>query len=483
METQSFSFDTLHQMYERAPTVQRIVNRKVVEEKDLNEVTNYVKKYFFPLKTGGSMVWDSGNGQFFFYPKETLNDVYLNRFPEEVKKWYGKNYFVLYDMVNDLSLPTISGTKLNMCKGFKHKAKPYNEYSGETKEKVNSMLNHIKLVIANKDDNAYKYIINWLARMCQGKKNTTILYLKSQGGTGKSTFTDFILEWVLGWQICVKAVAEVLTTPYNKPLCGKLLAMFEELPTFRENQWSGVSGKLKDLATGTQLGYTEKYEKCFQAENITNFIINTNVEAIKHSEDRRYFIADISLEKQQDYKYFALIKDNCYNQEVGEAFFSLMCSIDVSNFHPERDMPETRAKLNAIASRLESTYQYLKECFILKRKGIIKCPTTELYRDYCDYCDSAHKRAIGKHEFFEKLRELKILPNVSNGRQRYNVTIETLNAIAEKRKWISDYDEYTDKIEDPTEDNIEDENVLVIHNHKYEKILKQMKKIFPNLEV
>ena len=75
METQSFSFDTLHQMYERAPTVQRIVNRKVVEEKDLNEVTNYVKKYFFPLKTGGSMVWDSGNGQFFFYPKETLNDV------------------------------------------------------------------------------------------------------------------------------------------------------------------------------------------------------------------------------------------------------------------------------------------------------------------------------------------------------------------------------------------------------------------------
>ena len=345
------------------------------------------------------------------------------------------------------------------------------------------MLNHIKRIISNNEEASYNYIIKWLSVMCKGKKNSTILYLKSKGGTGKSTFTDFILEWVLGFQICVKAQVEVLTTPYNKSLCGRLLSIWEELPTFTENQWHAVSGKLKDLATGTQLAYTEKYEKTFQAENITNFIINTNVDAIKHSEDRRYFIADISLERQQDYKYFSLIKENCYNKEVGECFFNYMCEIDTSKFHPERDMPETKAKLNAIASRLETPYQYLKDCFILKRKSI-KCVSTELFKDYCDYCMLNHKRALGKIEFFTKLREIKIEKKKINGTEKFIIDISILDTIARNNKWISEFDEYeNEKNDDPTEEGIDDENILIIHNPKYHKILKKMKSVFPNLKL
>jgi hypothetical protein len=88
MENQNFSLETLNQLYEQAPLLQKIVNKKVVEQKDITQATNYVKKYFFPLKSGGSFVWDNDKDvwQFMFYPKETLNDVYLNRFPSEVKE-------------------------------------------------------------------------------------------------------------------------------------------------------------------------------------------------------------------------------------------------------------------------------------------------------------------------------------------------------------------------------------------------------------
>ncbi len=47
-----------------------------------------------------------------------------------------------------------------------------------------------------------------------------------------------------------------------------------------------------------------------------------------------------------------------------------------------------------------------------------------------------------------------------------------------KKKGCNDDDD-----NDATEDGIDNENILVIHNPKYEKILKKMKSIFPNLKL
>lgn len=485
---ETFSTATLEQMYQRAPFLQRIENRKVIEERDLTEATTYIKKYFFPLKSGGCMVYDKysmkidkewvDKWQFFYYPKETLYDVYLKKFPEELRKWYNNKFHNLYEIINDLKLPLISGNKINMCKNFLHKSKPYSLYPEQIRDGVQMMLNHIKEVISSNNEALFKYVINWLAKMCQGGKNSTILYLKSIGGTGKSTFTDFIFFYVLGIGICLKANVEVLTTQYNKALCGVLLALFEELPTFNESQWHYVSGKLKDLATGTQMSYTEKYEKSFQAENLTNIIINTNVDALKA--DRRICWLDISIARLKDYDYFSKLRNICFNKEVGEAFFSYLCEVDVSEFQEERDMPETKAKLNSISSRLESPFQYVKEMFILKQKQI-KASSKQFFLDYCDYCNLTHKKAYGRNEFWEKLKEINILKKKSNGQNKVVVSLETLNEMAEKRRWINEHDEY-EQIEEE-EDEIDDENTIVINPKKYHKILKQMKKLFPNLKL
>ena len=68
-------------------------------------------------------------------------------------------------------------------------------------------------------------------------------------------------------------------------------------------------------------------------------------------------------------------------------------------------------KLNAIASRLDTVYSFLKDMYILRRKNI-KAKTSELSRQYEEYCQSNNKKSVGKHGFFEKLKEINIVYTV-----------------------------------------------------------------------
>jgi hypothetical protein len=58
---------------------------------------------------------------------------------------------------------------------------------------------------------------------------------------------------------------------------GKLFVVFEELPVMNKNEWNMCDSKLKDMATGTEMGFADKNVKRVQAENINNYIIITNV--------------------------------------------------------------------------------------------------------------------------------------------------------------------------------------------------------------
>ena len=103
----------------------------------------------------------------------------------------------------------------------------------------------------------------------------------------------------------MKANADPLRTSYKKIL--KLLVLFEELPTFSVNEWSAISGKLKDMATSDTMFFRDLYEKAFEGDNINNYVINTNVDAIKSADGRRYFIVPFSSHRCGDHKYWAKV--------------------------------------------------------------------------------------------------------------------------------------------------------------------------------
>jgi hypothetical protein len=139
---------------------------------------------------------------------------------------------------------------LNECKGFlRKKYKPYDEYSDEIKEGVEMMLDMIKQISCNSQEDVYDAYIKYLSQLCRGIKTEVIIYKKGEQGIGKSTETDFLINYVLGKDICLLSGTEPLTSNFNKCFLGKLFVVFEELPTFGPKEWEAVSSKLKTLTT------------------------------------------------------------------------------------------------------------------------------------------------------------------------------------------------------------------------------------------
>ena len=125
-------------------------------------------------------------------------------------------------------------------------------------------------------------------------------------------------------------------------LLGKLFVVFEELQFFSEKEWRAVDSELKDLITGDNASYCDKYEKRFDSKNINNYIVNTNHASIKSVNGRRYLVFDINPSKMNDFKYFEKIR-SCFNDIVGHAFYCYLIEIDTENFN-SLDIPITQAK-------------------------------------------------------------------------------------------------------------------------------------------
>ena len=298
-------------------------------------------------------------------------------------------------------------------------------------------------ITCSNDAQMFDCLVKYYAQICKGIKTEVILYKKSIEGVGKSTESDFMMDYVLGRDVAVIGNSDPLLTPFNKCLMGKLLIVFEELPTFSDAQWQCVSSKLKTLTTEKHTYYQDKYEKQMYAENLHNFIVNTNVEAIKSSDGRRIAILEISHAKFRDHAYFEALRSSCFNDTVGEAFFSyLMTKIDVSNFYGQRDFPETDKKKTAIANLLPLVHKFLKFEYLLKNEQIDKILTSNFYYCFTSYCLNIGVKTIGRNDFYDKLSELGINRSTkTNGNFYFTVPMEKLQQLASKYKWLCKYDD------------------------------------------
>ena len=157
----------------------------------------------------------------------------------------------------------------------------YDECSKEQKKGVQMMLDFIKTVWASGDEEQYKYLISWISNMIHGNKNQMLLYAKSTTeGIGKSTLTEFLMDYVIGRNLSIQPSSDVITTGNNNSLFGKLFVCFEELKSSKA-EWAKMSSCLKEWITSDTISYSEKYMVSYTAKNINNYIINTNTEAVR----------------------------------------------------------------------------------------------------------------------------------------------------------------------------------------------------------
>jgi len=454
----------------------------------MDQCREYVTKYFYPLNTSQHvMVSYDEDGKPVYEIKEdqTIKKVYFNRLPKDVCDYYFKKYDKIRSLTCELNKPTLFDNYFNTCPSFLHALKPYDSFNNEIKNKVRVMLDCIKTIWASGDDEQYDYIIKWFSNMARGGKNQSVLYLRGDEGIGKSTITDFMMKHVIGSRLSLMSGSGPLLSNFNIILYSKLLVVYEELENFSTSQWQVVSSRIKRDVTSTTCSYEKKNETSFVGKNINNIIINSNVDAIKNDEGRRYFILDLSNEKKGDSKFWDSIY-KCMNNEVGEAFFSYLHTVDLSDYH-DQNFPSTQAKQDAIVKRLESVAKFIKDNYILRRIDM-NINLQNLYYSYREYCTNTGSKIEHKIEFNSRMTKYKLEGKKSgNDHNKFNYKLDYLMEIATKNKWLHKTDVYflgPDEIsfdDDPLESGVKDdekeiETVKDKEINELKKTIEELKK-------
>ncbi|RYE57683.1 MAG: hypothetical protein EOP48_05260 [Sphingobacteriales bacterium] len=437
-----FSFTKLNKLYETGVL------------KDHLEAKNYIEKFFCPLTNGEHAHME--NGKATIVPKETMKEVYLNRFPDEIIKWYTKKT-IPKQLICDVTKSQIGDRFVNIAPQMFKDRKEYSTFTQKSRDGVKRMIAFLKEVWCDNDKAQLQYVLKWFACVLKGKKNQSILYVKSIEGVGKSTFTDFFIQYVLGSELHAKGDKECLCSPYNLDLMGKPFVIFEELPVMNKNEWNVCDGKLKDMATGTEMNFCEKYQKKFRAANINNYCIITNHKAIKRPDGRRYYVVDIDTKYCNDHQYFGELRDQCFNEKVGYAFYNYLLELDADDFK-SLEMPETTAKLNMIADLLTPIEKFLKFNFLLENAPV-KHKVKDLYAKYEKYCDDNTLHVDSKIEFTAGMKQYGFNFKMINGYNCYRITVDQLKEIAGRRKWLHELDEIeTDEVAAEDDDDDADDN-------------------------
>lgn len=487
LPTENFSFDTLKELYTVCEEKVVIGNHVVSQfnEEKFKKVRDYIDHYFKALQEH-KLIAMFHDGKWSVKTYEDVKNIYFNRMPKKVTQYFFFENTNLYSTIVDPHKAKIGYYYFNRFNGFIHPRRDYHTYPPDIKKKV-ELFNHFVLeVLSSGKQDVYQYNLKWFSNMAKGNKNKTLMYNRGYiQGVGKSHTTDFLADYVLGDEIAlILNDVECLTSKNNSRLIGKLLIVFEEMPTVGKDQWMAVGSKIKHMVTGDTLSYGEMYQPQQQLRNISNYICITNNKALKESEGRRIFCNEISIKYLRNYAYFENLRRECFNKEVGEAYYNFLHTIDTNDFNSERDMPFTDIKLETILENLHIVYKFLKYEYILKKKNCKEKPKV-LYSQFEEFCFEigAANQKVNVLDFKDMLMQIGI-KEIKDSTYYYKFKYTDLEELFKKNKWICDrdYQELKEQEQDQDEvDHLEDgietiEATLKKKMKQLEEELEQLKK-------
>ena len=165
---------------------------------------------------------------------------------------------------------------------------------------------HLIEVICSNDQEAYRWVMNWLAALVQlpGRHAWTALVLRGGQGIGKGHFADRMIGRLFGPQQYIHILGSgQLTAEFNEHLSGKVLIFADE------STWGGdprAASKLKGMITEDRVTINRKFLKMVDEPSHLHTMIASNNSwpiPIEH-DDRRFTVLDVSEAKKQDQAYF-----------------------------------------------------------------------------------------------------------------------------------------------------------------------------------
>lgn len=228
-------------------------------------------------------------------------------------------------------------------------------------ELCKKMLWHIENVICSGNKSDYEYMIGWMAHLIQKpweKAGVAVVLRSDERGTGKSTMSETFLEVVLGRMTMSINNPEQLLGKFNSFMADKLLLVAEE--SFFAGDPKAV-GILNDLITRKKVTVERKgldiqeYRSCLRLMFITN-----GAWAVPASSDeRRYFVLNVSASKAKNRAYFGELRDDMENGGA-EQLLAYLQSYDISDFDVG-DAPHTDALRDQIELSMCPESKFLME--------------------------------------------------------------------------------------------------------------------------
>lgn len=408
---------------------------------------------------------------------EHLNKV-LHYSPNEFKQLYINHYYTKYDekkktevkrvfvdqWMKDSNIVTYSRLGFNPEEGQSYQETgseypvfnifrglnytiitPPNEedVNWDTVDKVVDIYFKIIRNLVNRDEEAYKYVLNYFAHLVQkpGEKTKVCILFKTPQGFGKNTLCDIFGDRILGhYLFCTDP--DLIFGTYNGSLKNRLFIVLNEASgnkTMKHNE------RFKALITDDTFEVNQKYISPHTYDNHSNIVVFTNnFNAVKIEESDRRFVAFESSKTEISSEEYALV-NTILRSKTPEGNAGILKIVerlkqrDITNFNLQKQRPIT----NLYKDMKQTSYvvKFFHHYFFEKFPsvvGFIKSPT-ETYAEYREYMMQSGCEVCTSNRFFQETNSYSrkndgfIDINKSNGVRRYTIEREHIVSYLEKK--------------------------------------------------
>jgi hypothetical protein len=315
---------------------------------DIKKLPDTHIKYFIPSCSTNNLEKDEKTGKV---------DNFQQSFYKLIKnKFY--NYITDY---NNLTFAPdgfeISPRDFNTWFGYKA-----TRLSNYDVSKIQPILEHIRTVWADNNEEHYKYIMSWFHHLFKypNRKTKVALVLRSEKQQiGKGAIVeDFLIPYVIGKDTSLYGQGlDFLTARFNVELMNKVLVAVDEMATVKGDYHSKFDA-IKSLITSSSVKLEIKGGRKFNGNNFMNFIMMTNNEFSIKVEwyDGRYAVFDCNCDRFRDFNYFNNLY-SCFNQVNADIFYSYV--YDLVDVVDVRTIPETKIRRDMKLSCMSSTMRFM----------------------------------------------------------------------------------------------------------------------------
>lgn len=286
----------------------------------------------------------------------------------------------------------------------------YNLWKGYACEAIEGdcglFLAHLKENVCRNNEEHYNYLIGWAANCVQNPDSPghSAIVMRGGMGVGKSFFAKQ-LGSLFGRHFLQVSNPKHLIGNFNAHLRDCVVLFGDEAFFAGDKKHESV---LRTLVTEEVIAIEAKGIDVENSSNFTHVLLASNKNWIvpAGSDERRFFVVDVSEDHKQDHDYFKAIADQL---DTGgrEALLYMLQNYDLSNFEV-RKVPKTDAlneqKLLSMTAEEEWWYDKLMDGAILRDddEWNREVPKEALFTDYVDYMRQnnvlrrANKTTLGK---------------------------------------------------------------------------------------